>query len=200
MIKIEKLKIKHLSEFAQMLGEQWDLGKSSSQAEGQICAVIYLLDILKESSELLAASDGGELLAVAGYFKTSSKKSFLRRKLSTLLQKIAWLSPKIKNKEALKKYYETYEVIPEDMKKNFDCELSILIAKNKVRGKGIGSKIFNTICELAKKDGCKNMFIETDDSCTHTFYERNGCTKFFEKEVVNGELGSEQAYVFEKNL
>ncbi|RUS45849.1 GNAT family N-acetyltransferase [Cohnella sp. AR92] len=66
--------------------------------------------------------------------------------------------------------------------------LTTLIVDNKYRGKGLGKKLINTFCEIAKNNGCTKLELDSGfhRAQAHEFYERNG----FER----------RAYLFSKNL
>ena len=96
--------------------------------------------------------------------------------------------------------------MPEDMKKRFDGEISIIIIDSCLRGKGIGKKLLSDIFDLAKKDNIKNLSIYTDDSCDYYIYESLDCKRIYETTVENkeprklGSVSKEQAYIYSKKL
>ena len=51
-------------------------------AEGNICAWIYLMEILEESEKIITYKENGELVGFCGYAKWNSKKYLLRKKLA----------------------------------------------------------------------------------------------------------------------
>ncbi len=66
------------------------------------------------------------------------------------------------------------------------CEIGYLIVDESVRNKGIGQKLEEYICNIAKERGCSriNVFSMVHRTDAHRFYERLGYSeiqKFFEK-------------------
>lgn len=115
-------------------------------------------------------------------------------------------SKKIKNKDALNKFDNNYNYVPEELENYFDGEVSIIIVDKNYREKNIGKKLLFEIFEMAKKDNMKNLQILTDESCNYKFYERCGCKKIYETIIENKEYGilgqitSEKAFIYEKTL
>ena len=150
-----------------MLMEEWNLGALESGAPHELCAFIYLLEIIEETEKFVYYRENGKLLGFAGYSKNGSRKHAFRKKSAKEVIKCLYKSKKIKDKQALLNYDETYDYVPEELKDYFDGEVSILILNKKARGKGIGKKLLTDIFTLAKKDGLKNLQILTDDSCSY---------------------------------
>ena len=189
-----------------MLMEEWNLGALESGAPHELCAFIYLLEIIEETEKFVYYRENGKLLGFAGYSKNGSRKHAFRKKSAKEVIKCLYKSKKIKDKQALLNYDETYDYVPEELKDYFDGEVSILILNKKARGKGIGKKLLTDIFTLAKKDGLKNLQILTDDSCSYYIYEATGCKRVFETTIKSKEYGEdgkmyeEKAYIYEKEL
>ena len=189
-----------------MLMEEWNLGALESGAPHELCAFIYLLEIIEETEKFVYYRENGKLLGFAGYSKNGSRKHAFRKKSAKEVRKCLYKSKKIKDKQALLNYDETYDYVPEELKDYFDGEVSILILDKKARGKGIGKKLLTNIFTLAKKDGLKNLQILTDDSCSYYIYETTGCKRDFETTIKSKEYGEdgkmyeEKAYIYEKEL
>lgn len=45
------MKYNEMKQVVNLLAEEWNLGKKESEAEGNICAWIYLIDLLEESEK-----------------------------------------------------------------------------------------------------------------------------------------------------
>lgn len=189
-----------------LLESEWDLGKKECGASGNICAWIYLMEILEETEQFVYYRKNDELIGFAGYSKSSSKKYILKKKLYSFIKKQLYKSKKIKDLEALTNYECNYNYLPSNMENYFDGEVSILILDKTYRGKGIGKKLLLQVFDLAKKDGMKNIQILTDESCNWQFYEKLGCKKVYETIVENKEYGkldnitTEQAFIYEKKI
>lgn len=201
------MNIKEMRQAVKILGEEWNLGKKESGAEGNICAWIYLMGILEESEKIITNKENDELIGFCGYAKWNSKKHLLRKKLAKIIKNRLMNSKKIKNKDAIKKYDEDYGYYaPKEIEKKFDGEISILIVKKEYQNKGIGSKLLLEVFKLAKEDGLKRIQILTDESCNHKFYEKYNCKMVYKTKIQNiesnivGNKKFETAYVYGKEL
>ena len=167
------MNIKEMKQAVKILGKEWNLGKKESETEGNICAWIYLMEILEESEKIITYKENGELIGFCGYAKWNSKKHLLRKNIAKITRKMLMNSKKIK---ALKKYNENYGYYePKELEKKFDGEISILIVKKEYQNKGIGTKLLLETFKLAKEDELKKIQILTDESCNHKFYKKFNC-------------------------
>ncbi len=202
----DSMLLKDIKAQVRMLMKEWNLGALESGAPHELCAFIYLLEIIEKTEKFVYYRENGELLGYAGYSKKGSRKHTFRKKLAKFIRKCLYRSKKIKDKDALLKYDETYDYVPEELKDYFDGEVSILILDKKVREKGIGKKLLTDIFTLAKQDGLKNLQILTDDSCSYYIYEATGCKCVFETTIKSKEYSEtikvreEKAYIYEKEL
>lgn len=201
------MNIKEMKQAVDMLGKEWNLGKKEAEAEGNICAWIYLMQILEESERVITYKEKDELIAFCGYAKWNSKKHILRKKLAKVIKNKLMNSKKIKNKEAIKKYNENYGYYePKEIENKFDGEISILIVKKEYQNKGIGTKLLLEAFKTAKEEGLKKIQILTDESCNHKFYEKCNCEIVYETKIQNmennivGNKKFETAYVYQKIL
>lgn len=195
-----------MKQAVKLLDKEWNLGKKESGATGNICAWIYLMEVLEETEQFVYYKENGKLLGFAGYSNKNSNKHKLKKKFYALIKNSLYKSRKIKDLAALHEYENNYDYTPKGLKSKYDGEISMLILDPNLRGKGIGKKMLSEVFELAKKDNMKNLFILTDDSCSYYIYESLGCNKIFDTVVENKEYGklgsisSERAYIYEKLL
>lgn len=200
------MKIKDMKQAVLLLSKEWNLGKKESGATNNICAWIYLMEILEETEQFVYYKENGKLLGFAGYSNKSSKKHILKKKFYTFIKNRLYKSKSIKDIDALHDYENNYDYMPEGLKEKYDGEISMIILDSSLRGKGIGKKMLSNVFELAKKDNIKNLYIYTDDSCNYYIYESLGCNRVYETIVKNKEYGrlgnvlTEYAYIYEKNL
>ena len=200
------MKYNEMKQAVNLLAEEWNLGKRESEAEGNICAWIYLIDLLEESEKIVTYKDEKKLVGFCGYSNKSSHKRLIKRKIYKTIGNILRKSKKIKDKEGFNQYENNYDYVPKELENYFDGEVSILIVDKKYRGKKIGKKLLLDIFELAKKDNMKNLQIVTDESCNYKFYENLGCKKVYETIVENKEIAqlgngyTEKAFIYEKKL
>lgn len=195
-----------MKQAVKMLSEEWNLGKRESGAKNDICAWIYLFEILQESEKIIKYKEGNKLIGFCGYSKESSNKHRVSKKFYGFVKNKLYKSKSIKNLKEFKEYNNYYNYVPEKLKNYFDGEVSILIVDKAYRGKKIGKKLLFDIFEIAKKDNMKNLQILTDESCNYKFYENIGCKKVYEtivenKEIVQtGNRNTEKAFIYEKKL
>ena len=195
-----------MKQAVKLLSNEWNLGKKEAQADTDICAWIYLFDVLQESEKLIKYKDGNKLIGFCGYSKEISKRHIVKKKFYRFIKNRLYKSKEIKNLKAFKEYENNYNYIPKELKNYFDGEVSILIVDKKYRGKKIGKKLLLDIFELAKKDNMKNLQIVTDESCNYKFYENLGCKKVYETIVENKEIAllgngyTEKAFIYEMKL
>ncbi|MDO4283234.1 MAG: GNAT family N-acetyltransferase [Clostridia bacterium] len=196
------MKLSEMRQVVDMLYDEWDLGKTPSRAVGKTCAWIYLFGILEESTKVILEKENQKVVGMCGYLKFGSKG----KRRYQILRSILRHSPLIRNKKALCQYDKNYDYTPEELKLDFDGEISILIVDRHYRNKGIGKKILYKTFEKAKEDGIQNLQILTDESCHFKFYEACGCQKVFEKRIYNiepskcGTLKYEMGYIYERNI
>lgn len=195
-----------MKQAVKLLSKEWNLGKKEAEANNDICAWIYLLDILQESEKIIKYKEGNKLIGFCGYSKESSNKHKVSKEFYKIVKNRLYKSKSIKNLEALKEYENNYNYVPKELKNYFDGEVSILIVDKDYRGKKIGEKLLIEVFELAKKDNMKNLQIMTDESCNYKFYENLGCKKVYETIVENKEIGqigngyTEKAFIYERKL
>ena len=63
------MKYNEMKQAVNLLAKEWNLGKKESGAEGNICAWIYLIDVLEESEEIVTYKEGKKLVGFCGYSK-----------------------------------------------------------------------------------------------------------------------------------
>ncbi len=200
------MKLSEMKQAVELLANEWDLGKVSSKAKGNVCAWIYLLEILEETEKMVIEKDNGKLIGFCGYAKWNSNKHIIKKKFYHIIKVILIHSPLIKDKKAIIKYNDDYDYAPDELQEKFDGEISIIILDKNYRGKGLGKKMLEKIFEYAKDDNVKCLQILTDESCNFKFYESLGCKKIYEKTIPNGEPNkckdtiTEQGYIYEKKL
>ena len=93
------MKYNEMKQAVNLLAEEWNLGKEESEAEGNICAWIYLIDVLEESEKIVTYKDGKKLVGFCGYSKENSHKKLIKKKIYKIISNVLRKSKKIKNKE-----------------------------------------------------------------------------------------------------
>ena len=56
------MKLSEMKQAVELSANEWDLGKVSSKANGNVCAWIYLLEILEETEKMVIEKDNGKLI------------------------------------------------------------------------------------------------------------------------------------------
>ena len=132
------MKYNEMKQAVKLLSKEWNLGKKEAGADNDICAWIYLFDVLQESERIIKYKDGNKLIGFCGYSKEYSNKHKLSKMFYCFVKNRLYKSKSIKNLKAFKEYENNYNYIPEELKNHFDGEVSILIVDEDYRGKKIG--------------------------------------------------------------
>ena len=179
---------------AKMLGAEWDLAKRTTKA-GRLCDWIYLAEILAENTEMLVLTEkAGRPVGFAGYSQYKSKRHLFRRVCWRFVHFVLCLC--VRNRDALRKYYDVYNYAPQHIARMFDAQCDILIVDKDCRG-GAGRALFVALMQKAAKCGVKKIRIDTDDSCNVEFYRRLGARQVYCGTARNGgEEHTENVYVF----
>lgn len=128
------MKYNEMKQAVNLLAEEWNLGKKESEAEGNICSWIYLIDVLEESENIATYKDGKKLVGFCGYSNKSSHRRLLKQKIYKTISNILRKNKKIKNKEGFNRYENNYEYVPEELEKYSEGEISILLVDKNYRG------------------------------------------------------------------
>ena len=200
------MKLSDAKQIVNLFSEEWDLGKRTSGGKKNVCAWIYLCDIMAESEKIIIKRKDKKVIGICGYAKWNSKKHLIRKKFYSTIKKILINSRLIENKQAMYNYLNNYSYTPKELENYFDGEISIIIVDEKYRNTGLGKEMILKIFDEAKNDNMKNIQILTDESCNYKFYENVGCVKVYEKTILNGEPNkcgnskSEVGFIYEKKL
>ena len=98
-----------MKQAVKLLSKEWNLGKKESGATNDICAWIYLLDILEESEKIVKYKDRNKLIGFCGYSKDGSKKHLIRKMFYRIIKNKLFKSKNIRNVDDLKAYYDNYD-------------------------------------------------------------------------------------------
>lgn len=67
------MKFSEMKQAVKLLSKEWNLGKREAGAGDDICAWIYLFEILEQSDKIVKYKDGNKLIGFCGYSKKFSK-------------------------------------------------------------------------------------------------------------------------------
>ena len=56
------MKYNEMKQAVKLLSKEWNLGKKEAGADNDICAWIYLFDVLQESEKIIKYKDGSKLI------------------------------------------------------------------------------------------------------------------------------------------
>lgn len=169
------MKYNEMKQAVKLLSKEWNLGKKEAWVDNDICAWIYLFDVLQESEKIIKYKDGSKLIGFCGYSKECSNKHKLSKKFYGFVKNRLYKSKSIKNLKAFKEYENNYNYIPEELKNHFDGEVSILII---VTDESCNYKFYESL-------GCKKVY--------ETIVEN--------KEIEQlGNGYTEKAFIYEKKL
>lgn len=161
---------------------------------------------MSQSEKVILEKVDDKVIGICGYAKWNSRKHLFRKSFYKKFKNILINSHLIENKDGMIEYLDNYDYMSSELENYFDGEISIIIVDDKFRNQGIGKRMIFKIFECAKNDGMSNLQILSDESCNYKFYEKIGCKKIFEKEIINcesnkcGKSISEFGYIYEKKL
>ena len=98
-----------------LLYNEWNLGKRECGATTDICAWIYLIQVLEESEKIITYKEKNKLIGFCGYSKNDSKKHFLRKKFYRILRDRLYKSKNIIDLSGLREYENNYNYIPREL-------------------------------------------------------------------------------------
>ncbi len=182
-----------------------DLGELESGAPKELCAWIYLFDILEDTDYYFTYKENNKLLGFCVFCNYKSNKHFIKKRFYFVIKNHLLRSNKIKDKKALKEYYEKYSYTPSDMIKDYDGEITMLILNKEYRDKGIGKEMIHNIFDIAKRDNMNNIIVLTDEDCNYYFYEVTGFKKVYDTIIKtksyhdNSDI-EEKAFIYKKEL
>lgn len=84
-----------------------------------------------------------------------------------------------------------------EINKSYDGELVFFVTDAAVRGQHVGAELYRRLSEEFKKNGCKQIYVYTDESCNFGFYEHQGFVRVNEREHAIFDHRF-QLYVYEK--
>lgn len=80
---------------------------------------------------------------------------------------------------------------------SYDGEISLFILSAEARGKGIGSKLFDSMVNYFDSNNAKNYFLYADDSCNIGFYTRRGLCQRGSIAVNHGQIKAFNYYIYD---
>lgn len=93
--------------------------KKSSGGKRNVCAWIYLCDIMAESEKVIIERKDKQVIGICGYAKRNSKKHLIRKKFYSIIKKILINSSLIENKQAMYEYLNNYNYTQKKIRKLF---------------------------------------------------------------------------------
>ena len=87
--------------------------------------------------------------------------------------------------------------------RDYDGEITMFLVDPAYRGKGIGRELFRMSKDWLRDQGCRWVFLDTDDDQNYRFYDRDGWTRtveFPEKLTLFGKEYTNTSMVYEKDL
>lgn len=84
-----------------------------------------------------------------------------------------------------------------------DGELVFFVLDENARGLGVGGKLWQAMQEYFLQQGCRRIYVFTDNSCNYGFYEHQGFirTGFQLQSIpIPGETRTLEMYIYEKEL
>ena len=69
------MKYNEMKQAVKLLSKEWNLGKKEAGADNDICAWIYLFDVLQESEKIIKYKDGNKLYRILWLLKRMFKQT-----------------------------------------------------------------------------------------------------------------------------
>ena len=86
-----------MKQAVRLLENEWNLGKKECGAKNNICAWIYLMEVLEETEQFVYYRENGKLLGFAGYSNKKSTKRKLQKKFYAFIKNRLYKSKSIKD-------------------------------------------------------------------------------------------------------
>ena len=72
------MKYNEMKQAVKLLSKEWNLGKKEAGADNDICAWIYLFDVLQESEKIIKYKDGSKLIGFCGQKNVQTNINYLK--------------------------------------------------------------------------------------------------------------------------
>lgn len=132
MNNIRYFKLRDAQQLVRMIGAEWDLAKRATRA-GRLCDWIYCAEILAVNTDMLVlTANNGRPIGFAGYSQKNARRHVFRRIVWRTVHFVFSLA--VRNRGALREYYDVYNYAPADIARQFDAECDILIVDKCHRG------------------------------------------------------------------
>lgn len=152
MNNIRYFKLRDAQQLVRMIGAEWDLAKRATRA-GRLCDWIYCAEILAVNTDMLVlTANNGRPIGFAGYSQKNARRHVFRRIVWRTVHFVFSLA--VRNRGALREYYDVYNYAPADIARQFDAECDILIVDKCHRG-GAGRVLFMEMMRDAAVRGVK---------------------------------------------
>lgn len=177
-MKLRKFRESDEQRLTCLIRDTWDYNRLSENPEvALLMGKIYLYSCLaSQNFNLVAELEGIPVGIIMGH-----SNSKLRQNLSTYEQKAEEYYREMKSYPEGKfilELFSGFEKLDEEMLletgKHYDGELVFFVTDSAVRGKHIGTALYQALLEEFRKYHCKNIFVYTDASCNFGFYEHQG--------------------------
>lgn len=180
---LRPIKKSDYKELERIVKETWQYETFCSPKVAKKMARLYLASCLtNQSFTCVAEKDGTAVGIIMGHNKNFKKAPFKY----TLRTIFSYLSIIITNEgRKTTKIYKGISDIDKELLescgKDFKGELAFFVLDAKVRGEGIGAKLFSQLVSYMKSQEIDNFYLYTDTSCNYGFYEHKGMRRISEK-------------------
>lgn len=199
----EKFKFKYETPLAKIISDTWGYnGLSKSPEVALLMGKIYLYTCLcSENYNLVAVENDKPVGVIMGNLKRKRQKFHILYRIKQLY---------FYNK--MKKYPEGKFILNmfanfdsldkkmlEEVDKDYDGELVFFVTDSTIRGKHVGTNLYESLMKRCRENNCNNIYVYTDSTCNFGFYEHQGFVKVNEKDhsVYNRNF---KFYLYEKEI
>lgn len=185
-MEYRKFKLCDENYLAGIIKDTWGYDRLCKNAEiSFLMGKIYLYSCLCEQNyNLVAVENDKPVGIIMGNIKSKKLKTPLiyKQKLSQYLEKMQSYN----EGQFILDFFDEIEKLDKEMLdelgKEYDGELVFFVIDKNIRGKHVGTTLINNYSIELKNNGCKHIFVYTDESCNFGFYEHYGFVRVNKRE------------------
>lgn len=202
-MKLRKFKDSDELHLAEIIRDTWGYHRlSNNPAVSLLMGKIYLNSCLVEQNfNLVAELDGVPVGIIMGYSFNKPEEDngvYEKRVMEYYSEMMIYPEGKM-----ILELFSGFEKLDKEMLietgKHYDGEVVFFVTDSSVRGKHIGTTLYQNLLKELRKHNCKNIFVYTDESCNFGFYEHQGFLRVNQR-LHNMYENKMEFYLYEKEL
>lgn len=186
----------------QIIRETWKYDRFCSPKTAAKMARVYLSSCLtNQTFTRVAVMDDTPVGIIMG--------KNIEKHQCPLMLRMKWIASIIslyvsKEGQEISKIFQCVQGIDQELlsgcEKNYKGELAFFAISEKLRGKGLGRKLFQTVVDYMQSQNIPEFYLFTDTSCNYPFYEHLGLTRRCEKKQAihaQGQTGDMTFFIYD---